>query len=209
LLSIVNYDRLHRILKRTLDESEFLSPYGLRSLSRFHLANPYVLNAAGREWTVRYEPAESTTRLFGGNSNWRGPIWFPINFLIIEALERYDYFYGDSLKVEFPTRSGNLLTLKEVARQLSLRLVRLFLADENGRRPCHGDDARYSQDPNWKNLVLYHEYFCADTGRGCGASHQTGWTALVARIISGLVPGGRSGIDNTTAEELEEAMKMM
>ncbi len=207
LLAIPSKERLLRVLSYMLDENEFLSPYGLRSVSKFHKDHPYVYNADGREWRVDYEPGESTSSLFGGNSNWRGPIWFPINFLIIEALERYDYFYGETLKVEFPTRSGNLMTLKEIARQLSLRLLRLFLPDENGRRPCHGDDARYATDPNWKDLVLFNEYFCADTGRGCGATHQTGWTALVARIISGLVPGGESGADTTTAEELAAAMK--
>ena len=154
-----------------------------------------------------YEPGESTTSACSaGTRNWRGPVWFPINFLIIEALERYHYFYGDELTVEFPTRSGNQLTLKQVARQLSLRLVRLFMPDEHGNRPCNGGDARYAADPHWKDLVLFNEYFDGDNGRGCGASHQTGWTALVARILHGLTPGGSSGADTTTAEQLAEAL---
>ena len=202
LLAIPSKERLLRVLTYMLDEDEFLSPYGLRSVSKFHKDHPYVYSADEREWKVDYEPAESTSSLFGGNSNWRGPIWFPINFLIIEALERYHYFYGNDLKVEFPTRSGNMLTLKEVARQLSIRLVRIFVPDDKGHRPCHGEDNRYATDPAWKDLVLFHEYFCADSGRGCGASHQTGWTALVARMISGMAPGGASGHDTTTEAQL-------
>jgi hypothetical protein len=207
LLAVPSKQRLLKVLQYMLDENEFLSPFGLRSVSKFHKDHPYVYVADGREWRVDYEPAESTSSLFGGNSNWRGPVWFPINFLIIEALERYHYFYGEDLKVEFPTRSGNMMTLKQVARQLSVRLVKLFLPDKDGHRPCHDGDPRYASDPNWKDLLQFHEYFCADTGRGCGASHQTGWTALVARIISGLTPGGASGEDSTTAEDLAAAFK--
>jgi len=206
LLAIPSKDRLLRVLKYMLDENEFLSDFGLRSVSKFHKDKPYIYNADGRNWTVDYEPCESTSSLFGGNSNWRGPIWFPVNFLIIEALERYHYFYGNDLKVEFPTRSGNMLTLKQVARQLSIRLARLFMPDDKGRRPCHGDEPRYATDPNWKDLLLFHEYFCAETGRGCGASHQTGWTALIARMISGWAPGGLSGNDSTTEEDLTAAL---
>jgi hypothetical protein len=209
LLAIPSKERLLKVLEYMLDENEFLSPYGLRSVSKFHKDHPYVYNADGREWRVDYEPGESTSSLFGGNSNWRGPIWFPINYLIIEALERYDYFYGSDFKVEFPSHSANLMTLKEVSRQLSLRLVKLFLPDENGNRPCHGGVERYAKDPNWKDLLLFNEYFHADTGRGCGATHQTGWTALVARMIAGMVPGGHSGADTTTPEELEAVMKDM
>jgi hypothetical protein len=206
LLAIPSKDRLLRVLSYMLDENEFLSPYGLRSVSKVHKDHPYVYSTGGRDYRVDYEPAESTSSLFGGNSNWRGPIWFPINFLIIEALERYHFFYGDALKVEFPTRSGNLMTLKEIARQLSIRLVRIFMPDDQGRRPCHGQDTRYATDPNWKDLLLFYEYFDADTGRGCGASHQTGWTALAARIISGFAPGGASGMDSTTGEDLAAAL---
>ena len=207
LLAIPSKQRLLRVLAYMLDENEFLSPYGLRSVSKVHKDHPYIYADDGREWRVDYEPGESTSSLFGGNSNWRGPIWFPINFLIIEALERYHHFYGDELKVEFPTHSGNLMTLKQVARELSLRLVTMFLPNKDGRRPCHGDDARYANDPSWKDLILFHEYYCADTGRGCGASHQTGWTALVGRMISGMTPGGASGNDSTKLSELADLLK--
>jgi hypothetical protein len=132
---------------------------------------------------VAYTPGESTTGLFGGNSNWRGPVWFPVNFLLIEALERYHYFYGDSLKVEFPTGSGQMMNLQQVARRLASRLVQLFEPDKSGQRPCNGADRRYADDPNWRDLVLFHEYFHGDTGRGIGASHQTGWTALVTNLL--------------------------
>ena len=206
LLALPSKDRLLRALAYMLDEDEFLSPWGLRSVSKVHKDHPYEYRTADRVWTVDYEPAESRSDLFGGNSNWRGPIWFPINFLIIEALERYHYFYGPELTVEFPTRSGNHLTLKQVARQLSLRLVKLFMPDAAGKRPCNGGDARYATDPHWKDLVLFNEYFDADTGRGCGASHQTGWTALVARILHGLTPGGASGDDPTSLVELQASV---
>ena len=189
-LAIPSKQRLLRVLSYMLDENEFLSPFGIRSVSKFHKDHPYIFHADGKEWRVDYQPGESTSGLFGGNSNWRGPVWFPINYLLIEALERYHYFYGDDLKVEFPTRSGKLMNLKEIAGELSRRLVSLFLPDKDGNRPCHGGDKAYAADPNWKDLCLFNEYFHADTGRGCGASHQTGWTALVARIISGLGPGG-------------------
>jgi hypothetical protein len=132
---------------------------------------------------VAYTPGESDSALFGGNSNWRGPVWFPVNFLLLEALERYHHFYGDTLKVECPTGSGRLMNLQEVADEIRRRLVSIFLPDGRGRRPCHGDETRYADDPHWKNLLLFHEYFHADTGRGAGASHQTGWTALVARLL--------------------------
>jgi hypothetical protein len=186
LLSIPSRERLQRVLARMLDEKEFLSPYGIRSLSRVFEQEPYVLTLEGREYRVDYAPAEGDTALFGGNSNWRGPIWFPINFLLIEALERYAHFYADSLTVECPTGSGNHMTLDQVARELATRLTRLFLPDATGTRPCHGGDERYATDPAWKDLVLFHEYFHAETGRGVGASHQTGWTALVASLLDGL-----------------------
>jgi hypothetical protein len=187
LLAIPSKERLQRALAYMLNEAEFLSPFGLRSVSHFHKDHPYCYQVGGEEWRVDYEPGESESGLFGGNSNWRGPIWFPINFLLIESLERYHHFYGDDLKAEFPTGSGNWLTLKQVAHELARRLVSLFMPDANGQRPCHGGEARYATDPNWKDLCLFHEYFHADTGRGCGASHQTGWTALVARILSGFL----------------------
>jgi hypothetical protein len=185
MLAIPSRDRLERVLRCMLDESEFLSPFGLRSVSRVHEKHPFIMHVNGEEFRVDYTPGESTTGLFGGNSNWRGPIWFPVNFLIIEALERYHHFYGDTFKVECPTGSGNLMTLDKVANELRRRLSSIFLADERGRRPCHGEDAngRYALDPHWRDLVLFHEYFHADTGRGVGASHQTGWTALVAPCL--------------------------
>jgi hypothetical protein len=185
LLAIPSQQRLQRVLKYLLDENEFLSPYGIRSLSRFHLAHPFVFKTDGKEYVVRYTPGESDTSLFGGNSNWRGPVWFPLNFILLESLERYDHFYGEGLKVEFPTGSGKLMTLQEVADELGLRLMNLFIADEKGHRPCHGEDPRFAEDPNWKELLLFHEYFHGETGRGVGASHQTGWTSLISRLIVG------------------------
>jgi hypothetical protein len=186
LLAIPSRDRLERVLKYVLDENEFLSPYGIRSLSRYHHDHPFVLQAGGEENRVAYTPGESNTGLFGGNSNWRGPIWMPLNYLLVEALERYHHFYGDNLKVECPTGSGRYMNLSEVARELARRLTSIFLPDASGRRPCHGDDARYRDDPDWKDLLLFHEYFHGDTGRGVGASHQTGWTALAVRGIEYL-----------------------
>jgi hypothetical protein len=185
LLAIPSLGRLLRVLKYTLDENEFLSPYGLRSLSKFHQQHPYVLQKDGVEQRVDYEPAESTSGTFGGNSNWRGPIWFPLNFLWVEALERYHHFYGDHLRVECPTGSGRMMNLKEVAGELMARMARIFLPGEDGRAPWQGS-ARYAQDPNWRDLTLFHEYFNGDTGRGLGASHQTGWTALVTRCFEDM-----------------------
>jgi hypothetical protein len=184
LLAIPSCDRLKSVLRYLLDEREFLSPHGIRSLSRVHAERPYLLHANGSEYRVAYEPAESTTGLFGGNSNWRGPVWFPVNYLIVEALERYHHFYGDHFRVECPTGSGRTMNLAEVAREIATRLGRIFLPDGNGGRPCHGGDRRFRDDPHYKDLVLFHEYFHGDTGRGLGASHQTGWTALAARLIA-------------------------
>src|SRR4029077_21091178 len=184
LLAIPTRDRLERVLCYMLDENEFLSPYGLRSVSKFHEKNPYVVNAGGAEHRVDYDPGESTSGLFGGNSNWRGPIWFPINFLILEALERYHHFYGDGFQVECPTGSGRMMNLRQVALELSSRLAGIFLPDAGGRRPWHGDDSRFVKDPYWRDLVLFHEYFHGDTGKGLGASHQTGWTALAIGCIA-------------------------
>jgi Mannosylglycerate hydrolase MGH1-like glycoside hydrolase domain len=186
LLAVPSRERLVRVLRYVLDENEFLSPFGVRALSRYHREHPYQIQLCGREYRVDYTAAESTTGLFGGNSNWRGPIWFPVNYLLVEALERYHHFYGDSLEVECPTGSGTIMNLKQVAIELSARLTRLFVPDAAGRRPCHGDDRRYALDPHWRDLVLFHEYFHGDTGRGVGASHQTGWTALVANLLHSL-----------------------
>ena len=179
-------ERLTRVLRYLLDENEFLSPYGVRSLSRVHLEHPFVLPVDGTEYKVRYDPGDSSTVDFGGNSNWRGPIWFPVNYLLIEALQRYHHFYGDDFKVECPTGSGKMLTLAEVAQELNRRLARLFITDDKGHAPWHGGDERFANDPHWRELVLFHEYFHGETGRGLGASHQTGWTALVARCLDDL-----------------------
>lgn len=183
LLAIPTKDQLTRVLSYMLDEEEFLSPYGIRSLSKFHEQNPFALTLNGQCFSVKYVPGESDTYMFGGNSNWRGPIWVCMNYLLIEALERYDYFYGDTYKIECPTRSGNRMRLRDVALELSRRVVSLFTANEEGRRPCHGTDERYAKDVHWNDLVLFYEYFHPETGRGCGASHQTGWTALVSRLL--------------------------
>jgi hypothetical protein len=183
LLSLVSGDRLRRVLRYMLDESEFLSPYGIRALSCYHREHPYVLEVAGTEHRVAYEPAESMTALFGGNSNWRGPVWFPMNFLLVEALQRFDYFYGAEFKVEYPTGSGQYTALSDVATELSRRLTRIFLRDPTGRRPVHGDARLFQRDPRWRDLLLFYEYFHGDTGAGIGASHQTGWTGLVAKLL--------------------------
>ena len=183
LLSIVDPPQLRLILHRMLDENEFLSPYGIRSLSRAHAGHPYVLQADGGEHSVDYEPGESTTALFGGNSNWRGPVWFPLNYLLIESLQKFHHYLGDDFKVECPTGSGQMMSLWEVAAELSRRLSRLFLKDEQGRRAAHGDDERFRTDPYWRDLVLFYEYFHGDTGAGLGAAHQTGWTAIVAKLL--------------------------
>ena len=183
LLSIVNPDRLRRVLRVMLHEEEFLSPFGIRALSRVHRDHPYALSVDGVSHTVGYEPAESVSGLFGGNSNWRGPVWLPVNFLIIEALQKFHYCLGDEYRVECPTGSGKMLTLGEVAAELSRRLTRLLLRGPDGRRPVHGAAAKFQTDPHWRDLILFHEYFHGDTGAGLGASHQTGWTALVAKLL--------------------------
>jgi hypothetical protein len=182
-LSLVNRDRLRSVLRYMLDENEFLSAYGIRALSRFHHDHPYVLNVGGMDYRVDYEPAESSTGLFGGNSNWRGPIWFPVNFLIIESLQKFHYYLGDDYKVEFPTGSGQMITLWEVAAELSRRLTHIFLRGSDGRRPVYGGLEKFQRDPQWRDLILFHEYFHGDNGAGIGASHQTGWTGLVAKLL--------------------------
>jgi hypothetical protein len=183
LLSILGRSRLARVLERLFDEAEFLSPYGIRALSRFHESRPYTLHVDGVEHRVSYEPAESRTGLFGGNSNWRGPLWFPVNYLLIESLQRYNHYFGDGLRVEFPTGSGRRMNLGEVAAELSRRLSRIFLRDGAGRRAVFGDTEKFQHDPHFRDLILFHEYFHGDTGAGLGASHQTGWTALVAKLL--------------------------
>jgi hypothetical protein len=193
LLAIPSRDRLVRVLSYMLDEKEFLSPYGIRSLSRVHLDHPYLLQLKGQTYEVKYAPGESETGLFGGNSNWRGPVWLPMNYLLIEALKRYHRFYGDSLMVECPTGSGKRMHLGDVAEELEHRLVNLFMPDASGRRPSHGELRRYAEDPHFRDLVLFYEYFDGDTGRGLGANHQTGWSALAANLIE-RVAATRRGV---------------
>jgi hypothetical protein len=183
LLSIVDRDRLRSVLRVMLDEREFLSPYGIRAISQVHREHPYCFTAGGTEYRVAYEPAGSTSGLFGGNSNWRGPIWYPINVLLIEALRTFDHYYGYNFTIECPTGSGRFMTLAQVADDLSRRLSSVFLDDRRGRRPVFGQVDRFQTDPSWHDLVPFHEYFNGDTGAGVGASHQTGWTALVARLL--------------------------
>jgi hypothetical protein len=183
LLSILDEEKLRGILRILLDESEFLSPYGIRALSRAHLGAPYIKEAGGITYQVDYEPGESTIGLFGGNSNWRGPIWFPMNYLIIESLQKFHFYYGDNFRVECPTGSSRMLTLAEVATELSRRLIRIFLRDENGCRPVYTKMKKFQDDPHWSNLILFFEYFHGDAGGGLGASHQTGWTGLIAKLL--------------------------
>ena len=184
LLTVTPKGRLERILRYLFDEEEFLSPYGIRSVSKYHEKHPYTYTVNGTVYAVNYEPAEGTSAMFGGNSNWRGPVWMPINYMIIQALRTYDHFYGENLKVEFPTRSGNFVTLGEAAELLARRVAGIFLPDEHGARPCHGEEKRYADDPHWKDLVLFYEYFHGCSGKGLGAAHQTGWTALIAEIMA-------------------------
>ena len=183
LIAILTRDHLVRVLRYMLDEKEFLSPYGIRSLSKVHEAEPYSITLDGKTFSISYQPAESRTGLFGGNSNWRGPVWFPINCLIIEALQRFHHYYGDDLKVECPTGSGHMATLREVANDLSRRLIKLFLRDERGRRPIYGGVEKFQNDPHWRDWILFNEYFHGDNGAGLGAAHQTGWTGLVAQLL--------------------------
>ncbi len=183
IAALVNRERLVRILSRMLDENEFLSPFGLRSLSRYHADHPYVFHAGGRDFSVGYLPADSDSGMFGGNSNWRGPIWIPVNALLIRALLTFYGYYGDDLRVECPTGSGHLMNLFEVAKEIADRLQRLFLRDEHGRRAVYGGAEKFQSDPHWRDHVLFYEYFHGDNGAGVGASHQTGWTGLVAPLI--------------------------
>ncbi len=185
-LSIVPRDRLLRVLSRVLDEDEFLSDHGIRALSKCHDAQPYEIEINGKALSVKYAPGEGQSGMFGGNSNWRGPVWFPINGLLVNTLQRYHAVYGDGFTVECPTGSGKRATLREVSEELARRLAGLFLRDPEGRRPCHGWEQRYISNPQWRDLILFNEYFCGDTGRGLGASHQTGWTALAATLIDNL-----------------------
>jgi hypothetical protein len=211
IAALVNEDRLRRILTRVLDEEEFLSPYGIRALSRYHEEHPYIVHVDGQEYQVKYLPAESDSGMFGGNSNWRGPVWMPMNVLLIRALLQFYLYYGDNFKIECPTSSGNLMNLFEVAREIADRLTRIFLRDKSGRRPVFGGTERFQSDPHWKDCVLFYEYFHGDNGAGLGASHQTGWTGLIVMLIElfGRVdpqqllntgkPGFKKGEPNATA----------
>lgn len=183
LLALVNEDRLRRVLRIMLSEAEFLSPYGIRALSRFHKKNPYFLMYEGIEYRVEYEPAESKSGMFGGNSNWRGPVWFPVNYLIIESLQKFDYFYGDDFKVEFPTGSERMLNLWDISQELEKRLTKIFLRDEDGNRAVFGNIEKFQTDEHWRDYLLFYEYFHGDNGAGLGASHQTGWTGLIGKIL--------------------------
>jgi hypothetical protein len=183
ILALVNTERLRRILATMLDENEFLSPYGIRSLSKVHEQHPYVYNTGGQEYRVDYLPAESNTGMFGGNSNWRGPIWMPVNVILIRGLLNAYMYYGDTFRVECPTGSGTLMNLFEVAREIADRLTRIFLRDGSGRRPVYGGTETFQTDPHWRDHILFFEYFHADNGAGLGASHQTGWTGVVAKLI--------------------------
>ena len=183
LLAILDETKLRRVLSRMLDEKEFLSPYGIRSLSRYHLEHPYIFTVHGEQYRVDYLPAESNTGMFGGNSNWRGPIWFPINALIIRSLAIFYMYYGDAFTVECPAGSGKQMNLFQVSQEIGRRVASIFLRNEQGRRPVYGDTKKFQSDPHWRDYILFYEYFHGDNGAGLGASHQTGWTSLVARFI--------------------------
>jgi hypothetical protein len=183
LLAVPSRERLERLLRHVFDTEEFLSPYGIRSLSKIHAASPYGIRLNGTDYSIEYRPGESDSGLFGGNSNWRGPVWFPINYLLVEALERYHHFYGEDFRVELPTGSGHWATLREASRDLAHRLSTLFTLDAQERRPCLEGNIPFPDHPDWRDHLLFHEYFHGDNGAGLGASHQTGWTALVNRCL--------------------------
>jgi hypothetical protein len=200
MTSILDERKLRRVLAKLLDENEFLSEFGIRSLSRYHAAHPYVFCAGGQEYRVSYLPAESDTGMFGGNSNWRGPIWMPVNGLIIRALLQYYLYYGKDFTVECPTGSGRRMNLYQVAEEIARRLANIFLKAKNGRRPVYGGTQKFQEDPHWRDLVLFYEYFHGDNGAGLGASHQTGWTGIIARLMHLFA--------TTTAEQTLELGKM-
>jgi len=213
IFALVNPQRLRRILSRMLDEAEFLSPYGLRSISRYHLEHPYHVNLGGRDYGVSYLPAESDSGVFGGNSNWRGPIWFPMNAIIIRALAQFYLYYGDTFKVECPTGSGHQMNLFEVAQEINSRLARIFLRDSNGRRPVFGGVEKFQKDANFRDYLWFYEYFHGDNGAGIGASHQTGWTGLIAKQLDlfkrldakTLLKGGRASIFPAAKTKVESS----
>jgi hypothetical protein len=183
LLSVCNREKIQSILAYMLDENEFFGPYGIRSLSKYHLEHPFVFNLSGQEYKVQYLPAESNTGMFGGNSNWRGPVWMPVNGLLIRGLLNLYQFYGDEFKVQCPTGSGKYMTLFEVANELTRKLSSIFLRDASGKRPVYGGTKKFQEDPHWKEYILFYEYFHGDNGDGLGASHQTGWTGIIARML--------------------------
>jgi hypothetical protein len=183
LLSLLRGHRMKKLLSRMLDENEFLSDYGVRSLSKYYKDSPYSMEFNGNSFNIHYEPAEAETGLFGGNSNWRGPIWLPANFLIIESLRRFHHYYGNDFKVEYPAHSGKYFTLKEISFKLTERITKIFLRDKEGLRPSYGSRDKFQNDPNFKDYILFYEYFHGDTGMGLGASHQTGWTGLIANLL--------------------------
>jgi hypothetical protein len=207
ILAVVRPDRLRRILARMLDEHEFLSPYGIRSISRYHAERPYVFHVEGQEYRVDYLPAESDTGLFGGNSNWRGPIWFPTNILLIRALRQFCLYYGDNFRIECPTGSGRLMNLAEVADEISRRLASIFLRDGDGRRPVNGGVEKFQTDPYWRDLPRFYEYFHGDNGAGIGASAQTGWTGLVARSLEVIGQGGFAASEPASAPAARKATR--
>jgi len=206
LLSVCNQEKVKRILGYMLDENEFLGPYGIRSLSRYHLEHPFVFNLSGQEYKVQYLPAESNTGMFGGNSNWRGPVWMPVNGLLIRGLLNLYQFYGDDFKVECPTGSGKHMTLYEVAKELARRLSSAFLRDANGRRPVYGGANKFQEDPYWRDYILFYEYFHGDNGAGLGASHQTGWTGLIARVLDLFARGSAADWLRTDKGDLAARM---
>jgi hypothetical protein len=206
LLSVLNRRRLERVLGYLLDENEFLSPYGIRSLSRYHQEHPFTLHAGGQDHVVTYRPAESDTGAFGGNSNWRGPIWVPVNVLIIRGLLNLYEFYGDEFKVECPEGSGKQMTLFEVAQEISRRLISIFLRDADGHRPVYGGADKFQRDPHWRDLILFYEYFHGDNGAGVGASHQTGWTGVIARMMDLFVRVTASDALKTSQDRLLERL---
>ncbi len=209
LLSLLRGHRMKRLLARMLDETEFLSEYGIRALSRVHEQDPYVFDVMGMPLTVRYQPGESDSGLFGGNSNWRGPIWFPVNYLLIESLQKFHHYYSDEFRVECPTGSGRYLSLAEVADELSTRLSRIFLRNASGRRPVFGEHEKLQADPHFRDHVLFHEYFHGDTGRGVGASHQTGWTGLIAKLLQPRQMGTAAGASRPRPEPLAKPAHAM
>jgi len=206
LLSVCNKEKVERILAYLLDENEFLGPFGIRSLSRYHLEHPFIFNLSGHEYRVQYLPAESNTGMFGGNSNWRGPVWMPVNGLLIRGLLNLYQFYGDDFKVECPTGSGTYMNLYDIAKELGRRLSNIFLRDASGRRPVYGGTRKFQEDPHWKDHILFYEYFHGDNGAGLGASHQTGWTGIIARALDVFARGGAADWLQTSKGDLAAQM---